>query len=451
MATKKPKADKRAEMPDPLAEKDLVGQAAEAPAEPTKIVVYNPIEAGLAAMLEKHGHVLTKPPVVAADTYDTVKAARKEMVTFRTTLEKVRKAEKEASLRYGQLVDSEAKRIQAVATPIEVAYDTALDTYEQAEQRRKDAILERIREIRGTGGQAIGKPVEVLRDMLAALDSTDLATFDEFREQAAQAQEAALRDVRTLLGQAEEAERVREQQARERAEADRVAGIRLKIAVFDAALTQAALCRSAAMLQRLLDATAAITVDGSYQELEAEASEKKAAVLAELRRQHSEKLQQEADREELVRLRAATAAAPKPTEAPAPAVVNTYPSGAPMFSTTTFKENGAPIMLDEQGKRSVFCDVDEGDEPARQGGTIVTETEPGSGIPGPATDASGALVHATEQRGTETVMGFMPEPPTATEIITTLADHFDDHPMNVIAWLEAINFAEQREHFGASE
>jgi hypothetical protein len=39
--------------------------------------------------------------------------------------------------------------------------------------------------------------------------------------------------------------------------------------------------------------------------------------------------------------------------------VKKYDNGAPMFSTTTFKENGDPIMLDENGKRSVFCDVDE--------------------------------------------------------------------------------------------
>jgi hypothetical protein len=37
--------------------------------------------------------------------------------------------------------------------------------------------------------------------------------------------------------------------------------------------------------------------------------------------------------------------------------VKTYPNGAPMYSTTTFKDNGEPIMLDPQGKRSVFCDI----------------------------------------------------------------------------------------------
>ena len=31
----------------------------------------------------------------------------------------------------------------------------------------------------------------------------------------------------------------------------------------------------------------------------------------------------------------------------------------PLYSTTTFKDNSDPIMLNHDGKRSVFCDVDE--------------------------------------------------------------------------------------------
>jgi hypothetical protein len=39
----------------------------------------------------------------------------------------------------------------------------------------------------------------------------------------------------------------------------------------------------------------------------------------------------------------------------------THPNGAPMFGQQV-KENGDRIMLDDQGKRSVFCDLDEGGE-----------------------------------------------------------------------------------------
>ncbi|MCY1167809.1 putative phage-type endonuclease [compost metagenome] len=36
-----------------------------------------------------------------------------------------------------------------------------------------------------------------------------------------------------------------------------------------------------------------------------------------------------------------------------------HPNGAPRYSTTTFRSDGEPIMLNEDGTRSVFCDVDE--------------------------------------------------------------------------------------------
>lgn len=35
-----------------------------------------------------------------------------------------------------------------------------------------------------------------------------------------------------------------------------------------------------------------------------------------------------------------------------------YPNGAPMYGQS-IKDNGDHIMLDDQGKRSIFCDVDE--------------------------------------------------------------------------------------------
>lgn len=34
-------------------------------------------------------------------------------------------------------------------------------------------------------------------------------------------------------------------------------------------------------------------------------------------------------------------------------------AGGQSYSTTTFKENGAPILLNSDGLRSVFCDVDD--------------------------------------------------------------------------------------------
>lgn len=51
--------------------------------------------------------------------------------------------------------------------------------------------------------------------------------------------------------------------------------------------------------------------------------------------------------------------APRALEALAEQSIN---SAGQYYSTTTFKENGDPIMLNKDGSRSIFCDVDEGDD-----------------------------------------------------------------------------------------
>ena len=49
-----------------------------------------------------------------------------------------------------------------------------------------------------------------------------------------------------------------------------------------------------------------------------------------------------------------------------------------MFSSTHVKENGDLMMLDEQGKRSVFCDVDEGDTEAPATAPVLIGIDPGA-------------------------------------------------------------------------
>lgn len=36
-----------------------------------------------------------------------------------------------------------------------------------------------------------------------------------------------------------------------------------------------------------------------------------------------------------------------------------HPNGAPKFSSTTFRDDGVPIMLNPDGTRSIFCDIDQ--------------------------------------------------------------------------------------------
>jgi len=66
--------------------------------------------------------------------------------------------------------------------------------------------------------------------------------------------------------------------------------------------------------------------------------------------------QERADREAREAMEAEKRAETKPAEQAA----TTHPNGAPMYGEQV-KENGDRVMLDSEGKRSIFCDVDEGD------------------------------------------------------------------------------------------
>ena len=186
------------------------------------VKVYNPIEAGIALMLEKHGHVLTTPPVVTHDAVAlaVAKADRRELVKFRTTLEAARKAEKAESLAYGKLVDGEAARIQAYASPIENAYSAVIDAEEgrieaeiaaavAADNARIEAIQTRISTIKGFIVLALecrtSERVEGLIERVAALPTTG---FDEFETVATEARTATLERLKQIsdVKFAEEAE-----------------------------------------------------------------------------------------------------------------------------------------------------------------------------------------------------------------------------------------------------
>lgn len=165
-----------------------------------------------------------------------------------------------------------------------------------------------------------------------------------------------------------------------------------------------------------------------------------------------------------------------------------HPNGAPMYSRTTFKDNGDPIMLDADGKRSVFCDVDEGGRPAETmvdlGEVLDTPPlEPAVESPpvhigvdlvsGPDMHIESALVHGTawvritatadgektehipassvlldEAADAEVIAGFdeamaapLPvakrpeEAPPAEHLVTVIAQHYDIPASLAIDWL----------------
>ena len=189
------------------------------------IVAYSEIEAGIALMLKKHGHVLTNPPVVVNNSkaLAIARADRMELVRFRTTLEKTRVAEKASALAYGRLVDSEAARIQAIATPIERAYDTAIkaedDRLDAIEQKKLEAERQRIARHRARIQEMKDKREEAnmagtSAEIKALMDSMAKFTDDEF-EEFQESANAVFTEVSTVLQRLFDSKSQAEQQAAE--------------------------------------------------------------------------------------------------------------------------------------------------------------------------------------------------------------------------------------------
>ena len=165
------------------------------------VKIYNPIEEGISLMLEQHGHVLHTPPAVTnnPEALAQAKEGRKELAKFRSRLEKARKEEKAESLAYGRLVDSEAARIQAIATPLELAYAAPIEAEEErlkaireaeieAERQRiagHRARIQGIKDVRETG--VMCRTADRLKQLIDGMPARLAEPFEEFQAEAEEA------------------------------------------------------------------------------------------------------------------------------------------------------------------------------------------------------------------------------------------------------------------------
>ncbi len=341
----------------------------------SKVAVYNPIEAGIKAMLEKHGSVLTNPPVVTGNStaLEAVKTSRKELIKFRTTLEKTRVSEKAASLEYGKLVDAEAKRIQAFATPLELAYDAIVTAEEtrleairqqelEAERTRIAGHKERIqaiKEVRETANMC--RTAERVKQLIDGMPALFEGSFEEFQEEAL----TAFNEVCTVLQQLHDTKVEAEAQAVElKRQQEELAAQRAEQVERDRAAA-AARAEEEEQAKSRRDAEEA-ELQAKREAFEQEQAEARRLHQVEVDRLASKQREIDAQKERAAaELLAASQPAPLTAQDIADGVVDAevkpavHANGSPMFSTTTFKENGEPIMLDDQGKRSVFCDLND--------------------------------------------------------------------------------------------
>ena len=176
------------------------------------LVQYSRTEAALAELKARHAGATFDLATTAGDK--AARAARLELVTLRTTLEKTRKGFKEPALEFGRMIDAEAKRITVEILALEEPIDRQIKADEQrratekAERERIEA--ERIAgheaglaKIRSYVASAAGLPaarITVGIDRLEAWSQAfDPATWEEFADSASTAlteTHAALVDMR---------------------------------------------------------------------------------------------------------------------------------------------------------------------------------------------------------------------------------------------------------------
>ncbi len=186
----------------------------------TEVAEYRATEAGLVALRER----------LAGKTYDLTttagdaeaRADRRELVTMRTGIERIRKDAKAPLLAQAKLLDNEAARITEAILEVENPIDDQIKADEQrraaekkakaeAEARRAAAIEALFREMREIARQAAGKGSVVIKAKIDALEAFEID--ERFGERYGEAEAecgALLGDLRDALLAAED----REEEAR---------------------------------------------------------------------------------------------------------------------------------------------------------------------------------------------------------------------------------------------
>lgn len=275
---------------------------------------------------------------------EQVHGAAMELMRARTTVKRLADEVRDDAKKFNAAVIAEEKRLTAIVEPEELrlkalrdAYDTEQERIkreaEEKERARVLALGARIQEIRSFARLAQDcRSSDAVRRLIDRLGGLDMTGFDEFEAEAinvltetrqqventlntrvaTEAEAARLKAEREELArqQAEAKQKAEELAAQQKAEADKLAEERAAFA--------------------LQQQEAAIKLVEQQAEVARMRAEIEASKVPKVERDASGELYSE----------------------------KVYPTGEPMFSTTTFRDDGVPIMLTPEGKRSIFCDVD---------------------------------------------------------------------------------------------
>ena len=197
------------------------------------IVEYNKTEAALADLRAKYSGVVFDLTTTKGDK--EARAARLELVTLRTSLEKKRKEFKAPALAFGKKIDSEAERVTAEIVKLESFIDQQIKADEDrraAEKAERDrieaarvqAIQDKITAIRGFVAKCQDISAERIANGIELVSKVDTGAhvFFEFADQAQAAKDETVKAMRDML----EAAKVREAEAA-RVEAQRLENERI--------------------------------------------------------------------------------------------------------------------------------------------------------------------------------------------------------------------------------
>ena len=197
------------------------------------VVEYSRTEAALAELRQKYSGVVFDCTTTKGDK--EARAARLELTTLRTSLEKKRKEFKAPALEFGKKIDSEAARVTAEILSIENPIDEQIKADEKrradekAERERIEAeriktIKDKIATIRGFVAKCQGINAERIANGIEMVSkiSTGADEFAEFEGEAKTSQAETLRAMRELHA----ATKAREEEAA-RVEAQRIENERI--------------------------------------------------------------------------------------------------------------------------------------------------------------------------------------------------------------------------------
>lgn len=199
----------------------------------TEIAEYTKTENALAELRTKYKDAVFD--VATTKGISEARAARAELRTLRTDLEKERVRIKAPALERCRLIDAEAKRITVELAALEDPIDSIIKAEEnrkeqerlrklEEERQRQIAIQSAIDGMRNVPASLIGKPAIIIKGQLAKLkeQSLDLDFFGEYFRQAEDAHAAAVAKVQEMLQTALDAEAEAARVKAEREELERM-------------------------------------------------------------------------------------------------------------------------------------------------------------------------------------------------------------------------------------